>query len=49
MDKELAFIIFGSVICLGSAVGVFFIRRSNRRLMEEEHKKEGTKKFVQHS
>ena len=48
MDKELAFILFGSAICIASSVGVFFIIRSNRRL-ENEQKKEEAKKMAQQS
>ena len=46
MDKHLAFILFGSAICLATSIGVFFVIRSNRRL-EDEQKKEAAKKLAQ--
>jgi hypothetical protein len=44
MDKHLLFIIWGLTICIGVAVSVYFIRKSNRKFIQEEAEKEIRKK-----
>lgn len=48
MDKHLAFILFGSTICLASGIGVFFMIRSNRKL-EAEQKRRSAEKLAKQS
>jgi hypothetical protein len=44
MDKHLLFIIWGLTLCVGAVVSVYFIRKSNRKFIEEEAEKEINKK-----
>ncbi len=40
MDKHLAFILFGSSVCVACGLGLYFIIRSNERLDSIEKKKQ---------